>query len=388
MKRTLLTTAVLLLLVAGAAFAQSADEEYIKAMQLSDNCQKAQALKAYLGKYAGQGTTYENYAWAYYCLTPCPSKPAQESIQAGEKALGMSGIDDTTRIQLLANLSTISAASGQYDKAKGFGQKLADFGRSMRDKNPAQAADWNKVIVAGYLLIGDSAEKAKDYSGAADAYIAAFQVKKDPKVSATLKKLGKTLYDSQRYQEAEKIFRNFYAAAPGPESAVILGQTLYKAGKTDEALRIYKEAYAKRKSGELAYNIGIILANKAKTDASARQEAMMMLIEAGILYPAQSKQCLGMAQNLFLGDNKELKESFAKIEEHNKALQELTKTFNERFGDKSEDDLSDSDKRTMRKLNEAIAAEQEAINKIQAEQKSVLDKFNQLIAQVRAKLGK
>lgn len=388
MKKITWTAVIMLLTLAGLVLAQSADEEYIRAMQLNDPCQKTQALKAYLSKYSGKGTTYEHYAWAFLCLTPCPSKSDQESIQAGEKALAMAGIDDNTKVELLMTLSALYSRANQTEKANSYAEQLIAFAKANREKDPSQSLQWTKIMGAGYLLIGQAHEKAKNLSAAADAYINAYQLIKDPKISASLRKIGKTLYDGQRYAEAEKIFRHFYAAAQDSESAIILGQTLFKSGKTDEALKIFKEAYARKKSGELAYNIGIILANKAKTDASVTQEAINVLIEAGLLYPPQSKQALGIANSLFLGDNKELKESFAKIEEHKKAIEELTKTFNDRFGDKSEDELSDREKQALQKLREAIATEQEAINKLQAQQKSVIDKFNQLVAQVKARLGK
>jgi TolA-binding protein len=53
----------------------------------------------------------------------------------------------------------------------------------------------------------------------------------------------------QKYAEAEQVFRQFYAADKGPESASLLAQTLYKQGKVNEALAIYKEAYARKKTG-------------------------------------------------------------------------------------------------------------------------------------------
>jgi hypothetical protein len=65
MKRTFFATVTLVFLLAGLVAAQSADEDYLKAMQLSDNCAKAQALEAYIAKYAGQGTTNEHWAYAY-----------------------------------------------------------------------------------------------------------------------------------------------------------------------------------------------------------------------------------------------------------------------------------------------------------------------------------
>ncbi len=388
MKRIGLTLAAIIIVFSGIAMAQTADEEYIKAMQEADNCKKVAGLKSFLSKYSGQGSKYENFAWAYLCMTPCATKSAQESIQAGEKALSMSGLDDDIKLQLMMNISTIATNAKQFDKASEYGRKIMELGKTNKEKDPAEAAKWTKVQGAGYLLIGQAAEKAADYAGASDSYIQAYQLLKNPQVTAMIKKLGKTLYDAKKYPEAEKVFRNFYASAQDPESAILLGQTLYRGGKTAEALQIFKQAYAKKRSGELAYNMGIILANMAKTDPSVKSEAVNMLIEASFLYPAQSKQALGMAQNLFVGDSADLKENQAKIAEHAKAFEELTKTFNEKFGNKSEDELTEMDKKTMKKLNDAIAAEQDAINKLQSQQGSVIEKFSKLVSQVKARLGK
>ena len=84
MKRTLGTIVTLVFLLAGLVAAQSADEEYLKAMQLSDNCAKVQALEAYIAKYAGQGTTNDHWAYLYYCLTPCATKNALKAAEYGE----------------------------------------------------------------------------------------------------------------------------------------------------------------------------------------------------------------------------------------------------------------------------------------------------------------
>ena len=77
---------LLLVLASSLALAQNpADEAYIKAMQTSDPCQRVQLLKNYINTYAGKGTTYENYAYANLCLTPCKTKTVEETITYGEK---------------------------------------------------------------------------------------------------------------------------------------------------------------------------------------------------------------------------------------------------------------------------------------------------------------
>ena len=383
MNRTLIATVTLVLALTGLAAAQSADEEYLSAMQQSDPCKKVQALEAYLNKYAGQGTTNEHWAYAYYCLEPCPSKNAQKAAEYGEKALNMAGIDGQTKVRLLATIPSLYHGIGQADKAKAAAMKLVEFGKSAGDaKTSAQ------LQAAGHVMIGQFAEKAGDFGAAAGSYITAYGILKDPSISKLLNGLAATLYKSQRFADAEKVFRQFYAADQGPESAALLGQTLYKQGKIDEALAIYKEGYAKRRTASLAQNIAIILNAQVKTDPSKTNEAISANIEAALLNAAQQKNFLGQAQNLFVGQDKELASSYDKIAEHNRAIEEFTKTYNGKIEGKNEDELSDADKRLLKKLEANIEAEKQAIAAIQASQKGVLDKFNSLVAQIRARLGK
>lgn len=383
MKRTLFATVTLTLLLAGFAAAQTADEDYLKAMQISDNCAKVQALDAYITKYAGQGTTNEHWAYAYYCLTPCASKNAAKAAEYGEKALGMAGIDGQTKLGLLATIPSLYNAAGQNDKADAAAHKLIDFGKGQSDPKLA-----GQLQAGGYVLIGQFAEKAGNYGKAAENYIKAYGLFKDPSISKVLNGLAATLYKNQKFAEAEQVFRQFYAANKDAESAMLLGQTLYKQNKTDEALTVFKEGYAIKRTPALALNIAIILNNKVKTDPSKTTEAISALIEAGLLNSKESKNLLGMAQNLFVGQDKELASSYAKIEEHKKAIDEFNKTIDQKFEGKSEEDLSEADKRLLRTLNANIEGENQAIAKIQASQKGVLDKFNALVAQVKARLGK
>jgi hypothetical protein len=383
MKRTLIAIVTLGFLCAGLAVAQSPDEEYLKAMQLSDNCQKVQALEAYLAKYAGQGTTNEHWAYAYYCLTPCASKNAPKAAEYGEKALGMAGIDGATKLQLMVAVPQLYYSAGQTDKADAAAHKLIDFGKGLSD-----AKTGSQLHATGYFLIGSSAEKAGDNVKATENYILAYNAYKDPEIVKKVRSLADKLYKAQKFAEAEQVLRKFYAADQGPESATVLGQTLYKQGKAGEALAIYREAYAKKRTGGLAQNIAIILNAQVKTDPSKTAEAIDANIEAGLLNTAQQKNFFGHAQNLFVGQDKELAASYGKIEEHNKAIEEFTKTYNSKVEGKSEDDLSEADKRILKQLDANIEAEKQAIEKIQAGQKGVLDKFNARVAQVRQRLGK
>jgi tetratricopeptide (TPR) repeat protein len=383
MKRTLLTMGTLMVVLAGLAAAQSADEEYLKAMQLSDGCAKVQALDSYISKYAGQGTTNEHWAYAYYCLTPCASKSGQKAAEYGEKAIGMPGLDEQTKLGLMIAIPGFYNSIGQIDKADAAARKLIDYGKGLSD-----AKTGAKLQAGGFLMIGQFAEKAGNYGKAAENYITAYSILKDPSISKQLNGLAATLYKSGKFAEAEKVFRQFYAADQGPESAALLGQTLYKQGKVDEALAIFREGYAKKRTGSLAQNIAVILNSQVKTDPSKTTEAINANIEAALLNPSQQKNFLGQAQNLFVGQDKELASSYAKIEEHNKAIEEFNKTIGTKFEGKSEEDLSDADKRLLKTLQGNIEVEKQAVARIQASQKGVLDKFNALVAQVRTRLGK
>jgi tetratricopeptide (TPR) repeat protein len=382
MKRTLFAVVTLSLVLAGLAAAQSADEEYLAAMQKQDPCQKAQALEAYITKYAGQGTANEHWAYAYYCLAPCASTPPLKAAEYGEKALTLPGLDNDTKNLLMVAVPQYYYKAGQADKGEAASRKLVDYGKGMGGKGGAQ------LQAAGYLMIGQAAEKGGDFGKAAENYITAYGVLPDPGISKLLNGLAANLYKNGKFAEAEQVFRQFYAANKGPESAALLGQTLYKQGKTDEALAIYKEGYAIKRTPSLAQNIAVLLNAEVKKDPAKTQEAITANIEAGLLNPAQQKNFLGVAQNLFVGQDKELASSYAQIEEHKKAIDEFNKTIETKFEGKSEDELSESDKRLLKTLQNNIEAEKAAIDKIVASQKSVLDKFNALVAQVKARLGK
>jgi hypothetical protein len=382
MKKTIgIAASLLFLSMAGFLAAQTPDEEYLKAMQIKDPCQQAQALDAYITNFAGKGGQYDNYA--YYCLSGCATKNVDKAVSYGEKALTMPATDSDTKLKIYFTIPQLYAGAGQMDKAKAAVQRIIDLGKASND-----AATKARLQASGYVLLGQFAEKSGDYGAAASAYITAYGVLKDPSISKLLNSLAATLYKNQKYADAEKVFRQFYAADQGPESAALLGQTLYKEGKIDEALSVYKEAYARKRSASLAQNIAIILNQEVKSKPALKSEAINAFIEAAILIPSQSKMYLQAAQNLYISDSPDLAAINSKIGEHNKAIEQLTATYNQKYGDKSVDELSASDKSTMQKLKDAIAAEQEAITGLQGQLKSVLDKFNQLVAQVRSKLGR
>jgi tetratricopeptide (TPR) repeat protein len=373
----------LVFLLTGLLAAQTPDEEYLKAMQIADKCQQIQALDAYIANYAGKGGQYDHYAYAYYCITPCATKNAQKAIEYGEKALTMGGIDETVKLQIIGTIPSLYASLGQMDKAKAAIQRIIDMGKASSD--PKTSAE---LQARGYLALGQLSEKTGDYGAAASTYITAYGILKDPIILKQFNNLATTLLKAQKYADAEKVLREFYAADKGPESASLLAQTLYKQRKVDEALAIYREAYARKKSPGLALNIAIILNKEAKTNPSLKSQAIDALIDAALLNPSQQKTYLQAAQNLYISNSPDLADINARIQEHNKNIEQLTNTYNEKYGSKDQDELTGSEKVSMKKLTDAIEAEKQAIEKIKASQSGVLEKFNQLVAQARTRLGK
>lgn len=391
MKKTLLLF-LLMLLTGLVAWAQNpADEAYIKAMTVQDNCEKVKLLKDFINQYAGKGSQYENYAYAYLCLIQCPSKSLQESINYGEKALAAGGLDAEVRVSLMAYLANNYISRGQnLDKAKNYGHQLIEIGKAEKSKEGANPDKWNKIMAAGYYILGNAAEKSKDTAAAVNAYLSAYSISKDRNIMASVRKLGKTYVDAKNFAEAEKVYRAIYNQSKDPNDAILLGQLLNRAGKNDEALALLKEAYAKKKTGEVAFSIAVILANKAKTDPSVVNEAVRYSLEAAFLPNPNSEKAKEMAEGLFFTMNKDLKynETVLAIQNKVRELDDLTKVFNERFGGKSEDELTDKDKKKIKEFQADIDALQAEIDKLKKQQEAAIAKFNQLMEETRRRLGK
>jgi hypothetical protein len=400
-KKALILMAIPLLLL-GSLAAQTdkveqtnpCDESYIKAMTAQSPAQKAQLLKDFIAKCGGKGNQYENFANANLSLLDYPGKTAAEALSYGEKAIALGGLDDLSKCQILVQLSALHTQSGQnLDKAKTYAIQVTEVAKAAKSKDTegstTSAAQWNKMTGAGYYLLGQAQEKAKDYQGAVDSYANSYALLKDAKILAGIKKLGKTLYDAKAYEAAEKAFKAAYTATKDNDIAVIYAQSLYRNDKDAEALTLFKEIYGRKKSGEVAYNIGIILAKEAKTNPAMTNEAIRYLLEASLTYPAQSQQAMKFAENLFFVNNKDLKynETITAIQERNKKIEELTKTYNAKFGNKDEEDLSDSEKNEMKQIMANIETEKKAIEKLQAEQDMAIAKFNQLLQDTKTRLG-
>ncbi|MGB8952143.1 MAG: hypothetical protein WCC06_05690 [Candidatus Aminicenantales bacterium] len=392
MKNAMLVALFLLLIAFSGIQAQTndGDQAYIKAMTANSPAQRAQLLKEYIAKYGGKGNQYENYAYANLCLLPYQGKTNKETLEFGEKALSLGGLDDLYKCQILLVVSGTYSRIGQnLEKAKDYSSQVIEIARANRGKeaetsNPDQ---WNQLLGAGYFSQGQAQEKAKDNKGAVDSYINSYNILKNPKIIHSLRKVGKALYEYRMYADAEKAFKFSYQTTKDSESLALYANSLYRAGKQEEALSLFKEAYGKSKSGEMAYNIGIILARKAKENPALSSEAIRYLLDASFLYPAKSQQAMSLAENLFYSSDKNWNDRVKEIQERNKKIEELVNTFNSKFEGKSEDDLNDTEKKEVKAIQDRIEAEKKALQKLEAEQKAKIDAFNKLFQETKQKLG-
>jgi len=381
--------------LAAPLFAQNAcDDAYIRAMTEKNPAQQAQLLKDFLSKCAGTGSQYENFANANLSLLNYPGKTPAEAISYGEKAVSLGGLDDLTKCQIMLQLSALYSQSGQnLEKAKSYGLQVTEVAKAAKSKetegSTTSADQWNKMIGAGYFTMGQAQEKAKDYRGAVDSYANSYALLKNPQIMASIKKLGKTLYDAKAYADAEKAFHTAYTVTKDNDIAVVYAQSLYRNNKDAEALALFKEIYGRQKSGEVAYNIGIILAKEAKTNPAATTEAIRYLLEASYTYAPKSQEAMKLAETLFFLNNKELRynETVSEILAKGKKIEELTNAYNTKFGNKDEEDLSDGEKNEMKIILANIETEKKTLEKLQSEQNVAIAKFNKLLDDTKLRLG-
>jgi len=393
MKARAWTIMILAGVVVMTAFAQDdPNQAYIKAMTAQVPAQKAQMLKDFISKYSGKGVQYENYALANLAMLAYPGKTPRETIEAGEKALALGGLDDLTKYQVLVTLAGVFIQSGHnLEKAKSYAMQSMEIAKANKnsDDGAASSAQWNQMIGAGLYVHAQASEKTKDFKSAVESYIQSYNILKNKQILADLNKMGKQLMDGKHYAEAEKLYRTLYASARETATGILLARSLYYSGKTSDALSVYKEIYTRKKTGEVAYNIGIILAKEAKTDSSVGEEAIRYLLEAAFLSQTHSKQAMALAENLFFTTNKEIKwnELVTQITDVNKKLDEMTKTYNDKFGDKEEEALSAADKKEMKRLLDGIEAEKKKLEPLKTKQQKVIDQFNKLLSETKARLG-
>ncbi len=394
MKKTVLTTLSLLLLITIPLISQnnSADEEYIKAMTSTNLNERVQLLKTYVQKFAGQGTTYENFAYAYLCTLPFKKTP-RDAAEYGEKAISLGGLDDFLKYNLYITVSGSYSQLGQnLEKAKNYAAQAIQIAKSNKTKKESEytPAQWTRFEGAGYYAQAQAQEKAKDFSGALNSYISSYNILLNKQIAQSVAKLGKLLYNAKSYKDAEKALKFSSSLFNDFGGTYLYAKTLHRNGKKDDALSMYKKAYTKEKNGDIAYNVGIILAGKSKTDPAVAGEAIKFLLDASFLSAANSKKAMSLAENIFFFTaNKDLKynEKVQEISAKSKKIEELTNSFNQKFGEKEEEDLTDEEKKEMKSILSQIDAEQKAIERLQKEQAAALEKFNALIEDTKRRLG-
>jgi len=393
MKKTALTALILILFISASLPAQTdSNQDYIKAMTTTNPSQRVKLLKEYMGKYAGQGTQYENFVCATLCVTNYGGKTARESIEYGEKALALGGLDDLTKCRVLITVAGIySQRSQNLEKAKNYASQVVQIAKTNKNKASTDATpeQWNQFIGAGYFTHGQALEKSRYLKEAVDSYINSYNILKNSQIAISLRKLGRSLYDIRFYRDAEKALKIPVSVLKDFPSYAFYAKTLYKNKKKEEALKYFKLAYGKQKSGEMAFYVGIILADKAKSNPSVSQEAIRYLLDASFLSAANSKKAMGLAESLFFtsAKNSKYNENVKDLQRKSKNLEDLTNAFNKKFGEKDEEDLSDAEKKEMDSMLKEIELEEKDIQEIEAEQKIVVEKFNKLIEETKQRLG-
>jgi len=394
MRKTILTTLILILFTFVTLYAQTEDanQEYIQAMSTQDPAQKAKLLKQWLKTNQGKGNQYEKYAYAELCVWNYPGKTAEELVEYGEKSLSLGGLDDFTNSRVLMSIASIYSQRGQnLEKAKSYSLQVIQLAKANRDKegSGASPAQWDQFMGIAYFTHGTALDKGRDPRGALESYINSYDILKDPQIATALKKVGKNLYDYKFYKDAEKAFKITATALKDYASILLYAKTLHRNGKKEEAIRYYKQAYAQQKTGDVAFNIGIILAGESERDPSVSPEAIKYLLDASFLSPPNSKKAMQLAESLFFNFNKDLKynETVRNIQKKNKELEDLTEDYENRFGKKEDEELSDTDKRMMKIMVQDIEALQKDVEGLLLKQKAALDQFNKLIEETKRRLG-
>ena len=392
MKRSALTILILIFFLFSQLPAQNsaANEEYIKAITTKDASQRAQLLKQWMTKYSGKGHQNENFASATLCNDNYPGKTPNDMIKYGEKALSLGGLDDLTKSTVLLTVAAAYLQNGSnLSKAKNHTNQLIQTAQAAK-KKPSEAENaktWDRMIGAGYFIQAQALEKSNDAKGALTAYTNSYNILKDKQIIAAVAKLGKTLYDAKAYADAEKAFKLALTVTNDYGIITLLAKSLHRGGKKTEALKFYKQSYNQKKTGEIAYNIGILLAPQANGNSSKADEAINYFLAASFLSPANTKKAMEYAQGLYFAKNPSYNENIKAVQTKNKTLGDLTNSFNNKFGEKDEEDLTDSEKKEMEQILSRIDSLQKEIEKIQAEQQAFLNNFDQLIAQKKNELG-
>lgn len=391
MKRTMLTIIGLLLVLTAGLPAQdtAANDAYIKAMTNNDMAQRAQLLKDWLNKY-GSGHEYENFASASLCTMQYTGKTPEETIKYGEKAIALGGLDDSTTCQVLLNVSLMYTHKGQnLGKAKSYAGQVVQTAKGAKGKESEKGNEkiWNQLIGAGHFAQAQAMEKNNELKAAVSAYSNSYNILKNKQIITTIAKIGKSLYDAKAYADAVQAFKIAVPVLKDFGTTTLYAKALHRQGNKNEALKYYKQSYAARKTGEIAYNIGLLLAPQAKSNPAVSDEAIQYLLDASFLSPKNSTKAMQLAEGLYFNQNPQYNEKVKSLLEKGKELENLTNSFNDKYGEKEEEDLSESEKKEMDGMLSRIDTLQKDIEKVQGEQQAELDKFNKKIEATKQKLG-
>ncbi|NOR15039.1 MAG: hypothetical protein GQ544_04995 [Candidatus Aminicenantes bacterium] len=392
MKRIALTLTALILVLFSTLAAQdtAANDEYITAMTDNDPAHRAQLLKAWLDKYGGSGHQYENFANATVCTAQYPGKTPSEIIKYGENALKIGGLDTTTKVTVLTLVAMSYVSTGQnLPQAKSYANQIVQVANTAKGQS-AEAGNtksWDQRIGAAHFIQGQAFEKENNLKSAVDAYANSYRILKNKQIATSLAQLGKSAYEAKDYVTAQKAFSIAVPVLKDFGSTTLYAKALHRGGKKNEAIKYYKESYSKRKTGEVAYNLGILLAPNGSSNDTVANEAIEYLLAASFLSPANSEKAMKFAEGLYFSQNPQYNQVVKDIQTKSKSLEQMTNTFNSKFGDKEEDDLSDAEKKEIETILANIKKAEKDIEGLHARQQSELEKFQTRISQVKQKLG-
>ncbi len=381
---------ILVLISTLAAQDTAANDEYITAMTKNDPSERAQLLKTWLNKYGGSGHQYENFANATVCTAQYPGKTSAETIKFGEAALKIGGLDTSTKAQVLTIVAAMYVSTGDnLSQAKSYASQVVKIANTAKGQS-AEAGNsqvWNQMSGSAYFIQGQAFEKESNLKGAVEAYTSSYQILKNKQIATSLAQLGKSAYEAKDYATAQKAFSIAVPVLKDFGSTTLYAKALHRGGKKSEAIKYYKESYNIRKTGEVAYNLGILLAPNGASNASAANEAIEYLLAASFLSPSNSEKAMKLAEGLYFNQNPQYNQVVQDIQTKNQSLEQMTKTFNSKFGDKAEDDLTDAEKKEIATLLANIEKNQKDITGLQAQQQTELEKFQTRISQTKQKLG-
>ncbi len=392
MRKVILSSLMVILVMSTILPAQdTCSDDYTKAMTANSPGEKYSMLKAWVASCSGKGIQYENFAYAFLCSIQVPGKPAQETVDFGEKALSLGGFDDSMNYTILISVASSYIQLGNnFSKARDYSGQAIKIATANKNKgsNAGNPAQWNQMIGAGHYVQAQAFEKEKNLKAAVTAYINSYNILLNKQIASNLAKIGQSLYNAKSYADAEKALKVASTALRDFGTTALYAKSLHRGGKKSEALTAYKLAYTKQKNGEIAYNIGLILTGEVQQNGTSANEAVRYLLDASFLSAANSKAAMDLAERLYFNNiDKTFNDKIKLIGDKNKEQENLTNDFNKKFGEKDEEELTDAERTEMDTILKKLETIQGEIEKLQTEQAVSLDKWQQMITQTKQRLG-